>query len=68
MNLSVDKKIFYKYLSYVQGIVDTRPSMLILLANWFSAVTFDPADRFFKGIIIIFKKNWPFFGLSNLFY
>ena len=30
MKLSVDKKIFYKYLSYVQGIVDTRPSMLIL--------------------------------------
>ncbi len=30
MNLSVDKKLFYKYLSYVQGIVDTRPSMLIL--------------------------------------
>ena len=30
MNLSVDKKLFYKYLSYVQGIVDTRPTMLIL--------------------------------------
>ena len=30
MKLSVDKKLFYKYLSYVQGIVDTRPSMLIL--------------------------------------
>ena len=30
MKLSVDKKLFYKYLSYVQGIVDTRPTMLIL--------------------------------------
>ena len=30
MKLSVDKKLFYKYLSYVQGVVDTRPSMLIL--------------------------------------
>ena len=30
MKLSVDKKLFYKYLFYVQGTVDTRPSMLIL--------------------------------------
>ena len=30
MKFSVDNKQFYKYLSYVQGVVDTRPSMLIL--------------------------------------